>query len=313
LQQPPAAYADVPQQRLATSRLLGAAIRVLRPKQWLKNGLVFFGLVYALYLGDLQRDLFAGLAFVAFCCVSSAGYIFNDLRDLELDRLHPTKRYRPIASGELPSKMAAFIALVLLLGGILVGAMVGPALLAVLAAYVFLTVSYSAWLKHVVLLDVFCVSAGFVLRIIAGAVAVDVPISPWLYVCTILGSLLIALGKRRSEMLEMEDQAEAHRPTLEHYSVEFLDRLIVIAATSSLMAYSLYTFSAENVPKNHLMMVTIPVVLYGVFRYLFLLEAGTLGGRPEELLLSDRSLLAAVLLFLVLSAGILYLGSRAIA
>jgi 4-hydroxybenzoate polyprenyltransferase len=159
----------------------------------------------------------------------------------------------------------------------------------------------------VVLLDVFAISAGFVVRIVAGAIAVSVPVSPWLYVCTILGSLLIAFGKRRSEIVELDQAAEAHRPALEHYTVTFLDHLIVITATASVMAYSLYTFSAENVPRNHAMMATIPLVLYGVFRYLYLTMVKGLGGSPEELLLSDRSLAISVFLFLFVSAGILYL------
>jgi 4-hydroxybenzoate polyprenyltransferase len=287
--------------------LLRGIIREVRPKQWIKNALVFFALVYALQIGNLPLLQRALLAFLAFCAISSAGYLINDLRDADLDRLHPTKRYRPIASGQISPQLALALAGLLAVIGFALAALVGTAFVAVCIAYVLITVSYSVWWKHVVLLDVFAISAGFVVRIVAGAVAVDVPVSPWLYVCTILGSLLIAFGKRRSEIVEMDEEAESHRPALEHYTASFLDHLIVITATASVMAYSLYTFSAENVPRNHAMMATIPLVLYGVFRYLYLTTVKGLGGSPEELLLSDRSLAVSVVLFLVMSAGILYL------
>ncbi|MBM2809357.1 MAG: UbiA prenyltransferase [Chloroflexi bacterium] len=287
-----------------------AILRELRPKQWLKNGLIFFGLVYALQLANLPLVLNALLAFASFCLVSSAAYVVNDLRDIDLDRKHPTKRWRPLASGALPVRLAAPLATFLLVAGLALAIPLGGMFIAIIVTYLLLTTAYSLWWKHVVLVDIFCVSSGFVLRAVAGAVAVDVPISPWLYVCTILGSLLIALGKRRAELLEAQVSGELHRPALEDYTVGFLDNLIVVAATASVMAYSLYTFSAENVPRNQSMMITIPVVLYGVFRYLFLVQVHRQGGSPDELLLRDRSLAASVVLFLVLSAGILYLSPR---
>lgn len=289
-----------------------AVLRELRPKQWLKNGLVFFGLIYALEFTNIPLLLRAIVAFAAFCCIASAGYVYNDLRDVELDRRHPTKRMRPIAAGLISPALAGGLALTLFVAGFLLAATLGWPFVAICLGYVVLTASYSVWLKHVVILDVFAVSAGFVVRAVGGAIAVDVPISPWLYVCTVLGSLVIALAKRRSELATLEDGAEAHRPALEHYTTEFLDQLIVIAATASVMAYSLYTFSAENVPKNHLMMITIPIVLYGVFRYLFLVKVRDLGGSPEELLLSDRSLVLSVILFVVVGAGVLYVSPRVV-
>jgi 4-hydroxybenzoate polyprenyltransferase len=285
-------------------------VRELRPQQWLKNGLVFFALLYALYVTNIPLLLQSVVAFVAFCCISSSGYVFNDLRDLEYDRLHPTKRFRPLASGQVSKQTACVVAAVLFIGGFGLAATLGIPFLAVCAGYVALTFTYSLWLKHLVIIDVFVVSGGFVLRIVAGAVAIGVPISPWLYVCTALGALVIALGKRRSEIAGLGESPESHRPSLEHYTADFLDLLIVITATGSVMAYSLYTFSAENVPRNHLMMITIPLVLFGVFRYLFLVQVRGLGGSPEELLLKDRSLAAAVALFLALSAGILYVSPR---
>lgn len=292
--------------RAVSPALATGILRALRPKQWLKNGLVFLAPVYALQIGTAPLLLRAVLAFAAFCAISSAGYLINDLRDADLDRLHPTKRLRPIASGQITSTTGLALALALTAGGLGAALVVGPAFLAVCLGYVVITLTYSLWWKHIVLLDVFAISAGFVIRVVGGAVAVSVPVSPWLYVCTILGSLLIALGKRRSEISELDRDAEAHRPALEHYTVAFLDSLIIITATASIMAYSLYTFSAENVPRNHVMMTTIPIVLYGVFRYLYLTTVKGMGSSPEELLLGDRSLAISVILFLVISAGILY-------
>ncbi len=303
---PQPAYAPAAEARVRGGTTLGAIVRELRPKQWLKNGLLFFGLVYALELFNTPLVLRAAAGFVAFCCISSAGYIFNDLRDADLDRAHPTKRFRPIAAGLLAPGAAFTVGAALLAIGFGTAAAIGPAFVAVCLAYVTITASYSLWWKHVVLMDIFSIAAGFVIRAIAGAVVIDVPISPWLYLCTMLGSLVIALGKRRSEVNEASGEPHAARPTLEHYPVGFLDLLIVMAATASVMAYSLYTFFAENMPRNHAMMLTIPVVLYGVFRYLYLVQVKGLGESPEELLLRDRTLAGVVALFLLFSAAILY-------
>lgn len=295
--------------RLARSLPI-ALLQELRPKQWLKNGLLFFGLIYSLHLTDPTSVARALLAFVVFCSLSSAGYIFNDFRDLVADRLHPTKQFRPLASGELSQPAAVAAGSFLGLFSAIVALWFDPGFAAICAVYLILSVTYSLYWKHLVLIDLFAISGGFVLRVVAGSVAIAVGVSPWLYVCTILGSLLIALGKRRSEVLAMPEEAAdalAHRATLEHYTVEFLDRLIVLVAAASVIAYSLYTFSAENVPHNHSMMLTAPIVLYGVFRYLFLVQVRGEGGNPEDLLLGDRSLAIAVTLFLALSAGILYL------
>jgi 4-hydroxybenzoate polyprenyltransferase len=303
---PPPIYAPAAEARVRSAPL-AAIVRELRPKQWLKNGLLFFGLVYALELFNVPLVMRAAAGFVAFCCISSAGYIFNDLRDAELDRRHPTKRYRPVAAGLLAPGAAFAIGALLLAAGFALAAAIGPAFVGVCLAYVAITASYSLWWKHVVLLDIFAIAAGFVIRAIAGAVVIDVPISPWLYLCTLLGSLVIALGKRRSEVSEASVEPPAARPALEHYPVVFLDLLIVMAATASVMAYSLYTFFAENMPRNHSMMLTIPIVLYGVFRYLYLVQVRGQGESPEELLLRDHSLAGAVAIFLLFSAAILYL------
>jgi len=303
----PPAYAPTAEAHVHGGTLLSAIVREIRPKQWLKNGLLFFGLVYALELFNVPLIVRVAAGFVAFCCISSAGYVLNDVRDAEFDRRHPTKRYRPIAAGLLAPSAALAIGAVLLAVGLAIAAWIGPSFVAVCLAYVVITASYSLWLKHVVLIDIFSIAAGFVIRAIAGAVVIDVPISPWLYLCTLLGSLVIALGKRRSEVAEARDQPLAARPALEHYPIVFLDLLIVVAATASVMAYSLYTFFAENMPPNHAMMLTIPIVLYGVFRYLYLVQVQGLGESPEELLLRDRGLAGAVAVFLLCSAAILYL------
>lgn len=295
-------------ERAAWTGLPVAILREVRPRQWLKNGLIFFGLVYSLQLGSPSLVARSLLAFGAFCLVSSAGYVFNDLRDLELDRRHPLKRHRPVASGHLPVPLARGLAVALLGGGLALAATLGAQFVGVALAYVLLTGGYSLWFKHVVLVDAFALSGGFVLRAAAGAVAIAVPISPWLYMCTLLGSLVISFGKRRSEIVEMQREAEEHRPALEHYTVGFLDNLIVVAATASVMAYSLYTFSAEHAPKSGLLMATIPIAIYGVFRFLYLVQVRGLGASPDELLLADRSLGIAVALFLAVSAAVLYLG-----
>lgn len=285
-----------------------AFLAEVRPKQWLKNGLLFFGLIYSLHLTDVDLVARALLAFVAFCCISSAGYVFNDFRDVDADRVHPTKRFRPLATGEISRAAGAVAAAVLLVLGFALAASLGLPFTLACAGYVALTATYTLWLKRIVILDLFALSGGFVLRVVAGSAAVAVGVSPWLYVCTVLGSLLIALGKRRSEIATLTpDDAQAFRASLEHYTMEFLDRLIVLVSAASIMAYSLYTFSADNVPKSHSMMLTIPIVLYGLFRYLYLVQLRGLGESPEELLLGDRSLAIAVVGFLGLSAGILYL------
>src|SRR5207253_3014352 len=224
-------------------------------------------------------------------------------------RAHPTKRLRPIAAGKVPISLAVGLGIALAIAG-LAGSLLIGVLFGVLAlAYVLETAVYSTSLKHIVLLDIFGLAFGFVLRAAAGAVAIDVPISPWLYIATLLGALLIALGKRRTELETLGvEAAVGHRRNLQSYSLEFIDQLIMVISSAALMTYALYTFSAENLPKSHSMMVTIPVVLYGLFRYLFLVREGDVGASPEDLLFRDRPLLIAVGLWALLSITMLYLG-----
>src|SRR5438477_4013015 len=222
-----------------------AVIVALRPRQWSKNGLLFIALAFTLNLQDTALLVRTFAAFVCFCALSSAGYLLNDVLDVEADRAHPTKRLRPIAAGQVPVSFALVLGLALVLAG-LGGAFVIGTLFGVLAlAYALLTAVYSTSLKHVVLLDIFGLAGGFVLRAAAGAVAIDVPISPWLYIATLLGALLIALGKRRTELETLGEAAIDHRRNLEAYSIEFIDQLIIIISSAALMTYALYTFSAE--------------------------------------------------------------------
>jgi 4-hydroxybenzoate polyprenyltransferase len=295
--------------RAAPLPSLQALIVALRPRQWTKNGLIFIALAFTLNLqqpGLLGRTL---ATFVGFCALSSAGYLLNDVMDVEADRAHPTKRLRPIAAGQVPVRLALSLGIGLAFIGLAVAFRINVLTGVLGLAYAALTAVYSVSLKHMVLLDIFGIAGGFVLRAAAGAVAIDVPISPWLYTATLLGALLIALGKRRTELETLGvEAAVGHRRNLESYSIEFIDQLILVVSSAALMTYALYTFSAENLPRNHSMMLTIPVVLYGLFRYLFLVHEGDVGGAPEELLFRDRPLLLAVGVWGVLAVTILYLG-----
>ena len=202
--------------------------------------------------------------------------------------------------------LAATLAVALGAAGLALALALGTAFLLVASLYMLLTLTYSIWLKHLVLIDVFGISAGFVLRAVGGAVVIGVPVSPWLYVCTVLVSLFLGFGKRRNELELMEADAAGHRKNLEQYSVELLDQLILIVASVTIMAYSLYTFSAENLPRDHSMMMTIPLVLYGMFRYLYLVRVQRKGGAPEDLLLTDPGLLGTAIAWMALSVIILY-------
>ncbi len=289
---------------------LSALVAALRPRQWSKNALLFIALAFTLNLQDVPLVARTLAGFVLFCALSSAGYLLNDVADLEADRLHPTKRLRPVASGAVPVPLALGLGLLLAAAGVLGALALGPAFGTLAVGYLALTAVYTLWLKHVVLLDIFGIAAGFVLRAAAGAVAIDVPISPWLYTATMLGALLIALGKRRAELQVLGDGAAGHRRNLGAYSLEFIDQLILLVSSATVMTYALYTFSAENLPRDHSMMLTVPVVLYGVFRYLFLIRTGGAGGAPEELVFRDRPLLLSVVVWSVLALAILYRGAR---
>ena len=287
--------------------LLAALFVALRPQQCVsKNALVFGALAFARRLTDPQAVLEATIAFVLFCAASGAIYLINDIMDMEQDRLHPRKRFRPIAAGELPVPFAWATVAVLLIATLIVAVVLRPALAAIVAIYVAVQVAYSLGLKHQVILDVFIIAAGFVLRAVAGAVAIAVPISPWLYVLIGLGALFLGFGKRRAEIVLLNETAGQHRRVLAEYSATLLEELIAIVTATTVMAYSLYTFSAENLPKNHGMMATIPFVMYGLFRYLYLVYRKDEGGSPDQLLFTDRPLLICIVLWALTAVAILY-------
>src|SRR5260370_15932143 len=280
----------------------------LRPRQWPKNGVVFSALAFMLNLQQPGLLIRSVAAFACFCALSSAGYLLNDVMDVDADRAHPTKRLRPIAAGQMPVPFALGLGLILAVVGVAGAFMVHPLLGVLTLAYRLLTAVYSTTLKHLVLLDIFGIAGGFVLRAAAGAVAIDVPISPWLYIATLLGALLIALGKRRTELETLGVEASiSHRRNLESYSLEFIDQLILVVSSAALMTYALYTFSAENLPRNHSMMLTIPGILYGPLRHLFMRREGDIGASPDDLLFRDRPLLSAVVVWGLLSVTLLYL------
>lgn len=300
-----------------------ALIKEMRPRQWTKNLAVFIGLVFAGHLFQGPSFTRTVLAFVAFCFASSSIYLVNDLLDLEKDRQHPIKKLRPLASGTLPISwgIGALVGLVLttyiltaLIFMVPIGsktdifaAFGGANLLFALTitAYIVLMILYSLRLKHVVLLDVFIIAGGFVLRIIAGAVVVPVSISPWLYIVTCFLSLFLAFSKRRHELVLLQGQASQHRQILKEYSIPMLDQMITITVTGTIMSYSLYTIEGST-SQHHLITITLPLVLYGMFRYLYLVYMRMEGGSPEEVLLRDRHILGTVILCVVLIMIVLY-------
>lgn len=292
-----------------------ALLRSARPRQWTKNLAVFLPLFFSVNeawtLDDSQTALqFAARAIAAaivFCLVSSAIYILNDLADRERDSAHPTKRKRPIASGALSPRLAALSAILLAFVGLSSAFALDLYLGAVILTYLAIQALYSSHLKNVALLDVFSVASGFVLRALAGAVVIGVPVSPWLYICAGLGSLFIALAKRRSELARDEDAAVHQRSILSAYTLPMLDQMIGIVATASVVSYALYTFTADNLPDNHAMTLTLPFALYGVFRYIYLIHTRDVAESPEEILIGDRPMIIAVLLWLATGAAILLL------
>jgi len=287
--------------------LVAAAVVSLRPRQWSKNLFVFAGLIFS---QSLFTPLFwpALAAFLIFCALSGAIYVFNDLADVEKDRLHPTKRNRPIASGALAAPTAAALGVVLLVGSLGAAFRLSVPFFLVAAAYAILLTAYSLWLKHLVILDVLTVAAGFVLRAVGGAAAIAVEISGWLVICTILVALFLALGKRRHEYRTLRGDAAAHRPILAEYSESFLDQMVAVVTASTVTAYALYTMSPDTVAKFHtrFLPVTLPFVLYGIFRYLYLLYRRELGGNPSDLLLNDRALLVNTVLWMLSLLVIIY-------
>jgi 4-hydroxybenzoate polyprenyltransferase len=281
---------------------LRAALVSLRPRQWTKNLLLFAGIIFAAKLGDATRWLEAFAAFTAYCAASSASYLVNDVRDAPHDRAHPVKSTRPIARGELSPRAACALAGVLLVLSVALVVPLGLASLAFLCGFVVLQAAYTFRLKHVVLIDVMTIAGLFVLRAAAGAAGVHVRISPWLLLCTALLALFLALAKRRGELVLVGAEATPGRPVLEGYSLAFVDQLVAVVAACTIIAYSLYTFTARD---SKALMVTIPFVVFGVFRYLLLIHRQDLGEEPEEVLLRDVPILVCIAAWTVCAAIIL--------
>lgn len=283
-----------------------AILSSMRPRQWTKNLIVFAPLIFSGLMGSVDAIVRSTAAFVAFCLVSGALYIVNDLIDAPNDRIHETKRERPIASGALSPRTALIAAVAAVSVAAAVGVILGPPFLLVIVGFGALQAAYVTWTKHQVILDVMSISIGFVLRAIAGGVAIAVPVSSWLLLCAGLLALFLGFAKRRHELLLLEERAFEHRPVLGDYSTGLIDSMLSAITAATIVAYALYTFYSSTARETHYLMLTVPFVIYGLFRYLYLIHQRNLGGSPEEILLSDRPLIIAILLWLATSAGLLY-------
>jgi 4-hydroxybenzoate polyprenyltransferase len=268
-----------------------ALLKTMRPKQWAKNGFLFVAITFDRQLGNLPALLRTLAGFALFCLLSSVVYIVNDLVDIEADRQHPKKRNRPLPSGKLSVSVAIVAAVVILLVALPLVFLLSRNFGLLVLGYLLLNMAYSKWLKHIPILDVLVLATFYVMRVGAGVELIRVArFSPWLYSFTIFLALFLGVGKRRAELNLLADAANSHRPVLEGYTLPLLDQLMTIVSSMTIMTYSLYTFSAENLPDNHVMMLTIPFVIYGIFRYLYLVQVEHSGGAPEEVLFSDHPL-----------------------
>jgi 4-hydroxybenzoate polyprenyltransferase len=282
--------------------------QLIRPTQWAKNLLLFAALIFARHLFDLADLMTVVAAFACFCCVASGAYVMNDLRDCDRDRRHPLKSKRPLPAGRVDRGTALRVALALMATGIAAAFALGAAFGVLTAAYLLLQVAYTFSLKEMVILDVMSIATGFVLRAVAGGVVIDVPISPWLIICTFLLALFLGFSKRRHELVLLEDDATEHRQALREYSPYFLDQMISVVTASTVVAYASYTASPEVQEKlgTDKLYLTIPFVLFGIFRYLYLVHQREEGGNPTQLLLSDRPLQADILLWVLTACLVLY-------
>jgi 4-hydroxybenzoate polyprenyltransferase len=285
-------------------------LKSIRPQQWMKNLFIFAPLIFSENIFNLPMFLQTLMAFAAFCLLSGALYILNDLKDIEEDRRHPIKSLRPLASGKLKKSQAVVAFFVLSFISLLLAFAVNTEFLYVALVYFVIQLAYSFYLKHVVILDVFIVASGFFLRVIAGAVAIQVYISPWLLICTTLLALFLALSKRRHEIILLDKEAVNHRPILKEYSPYLMDQMISVVTASTVIAYCLYTISDETITKfgTNKLILTVPFVLYGIFRYLYLIHQKAEGGTPEALILKDRPLLFDIFLWVVSAGLIIYYG-----
>ncbi len=283
-------------------------LRSLRPEQWTKNLIVFAALLFGRRLLDPEAVARSGATFAVFCALSGVVYLVNDLFDREADRQHPTKRFRPIAAGDLTQAAAVSWAVALGAGAMGAAWWISPTLGLIAASYLFLFGVYSRWWKHVVILDVLTIAIGFVLRADAGAVVIGVPVSEWLLICTILGALILGLGKRRHELTLLAGGAAGHRRILDEYSPYLLDQMMGVVTASTLMAYIIYCISPETIERfgTRSMVLTVPFPIYGILRYLYLVHRRDGGGNPSELLVTDRPLLVCVALWGLVTALVIY-------
>jgi 4-hydroxybenzoate polyprenyltransferase len=281
----------------------------LRPKQWTKNVLLFAGLIFSKNLLHGSLFLRAAAGFALFCVLSGAGYLINDILDLKQDRIHPLKSKRPLASGKLGVPAALGTALVLAVFGLAAAFLIDLRFGLMALFYVAITIGYTLFFKHVVILDMIVLAAGFVLRAVAGVVIIHVTISSWLLVCTIFLALFLTLGKRRHELVLLGAKAQSHRPILEEYSPYLLDQMVSVVPASTLMTYTLYTMAPETIEKfgTRNLVLTTPFVLFGIFRYLYLMHQKKLGGSPEQILLKDVPMVINILLYSIVTSLIIYL------
>ena len=281
----------------------------MRPRQWIKNLLLFAALIFSKNVLHPQMALTSVKAFALFCMLSSGVYLLNDLMDIEKDRNHPRKALRPLPSGRLNPSLAKIACLALLATSLFASLSINRAFAGICLGYLALQIAYSKWFKEMVILDVFSIAAGFFLRVVLGAKAIGVPISSWLLLCTLFLSLFLALAKRRHELLLLGEEAKNHRGVLREYNVSLLNQMVGVATAGTVISYALYTLSTETIQKfqTENLGYTIPIVLYGIFRYLYLVYQKEEGGHPELLFFDDKSLLATVLLYGIVVGIVLYL------
>jgi 4-hydroxybenzoate polyprenyltransferase len=287
--------------------MLKAIFKTMRPRQWTKNGFIMAALVFDRQLTHYNALLKCVAGFFVFCLIASAVYFINDILDIEADRQHPKKKFRPIAAGKLSIPAAIITTILLLAVAIPCAYLLSPVFAIIVVSYFVLNLAYSKWLKHIPLVDVLVIASDFVLRVAGRVALIQVErFSPWLYVCMTLLALYVGFGKRRAELTLLAGNAERHRKVLDGYSIPFLDQLLTIVSSCTIVTYSFYSFSAPNLPADHTMMLTIPFVLYGVFRYMYLIQIKHAGGEPEELVLTDHPLQAAIALWVLAVIAVFY-------
>lgn len=296
---------------VSTIGVLRYLLIAMRPREWIKNAFLFAPLLFSRNILHEELDLKSACGFAIFCLAASGVYLINDICDREDDRSHPEKRHRPIAAGLIPVALAGASAVVMLITAAVGGFALGAAFGLVTIAYIVVVVAYSKWLKHVVIVDVFAIAAGFVIRVAAGAVVIDVEMSHWLIICTILLALFLGLSKRRHELVSVSGDGRLHRRVLAEYDPLFLDMMIGIVTSATVIAYALYTVSQETIQRFHTdrLLLTVPFVLYGIFRYLYLVYHKNFGGDPSRVLVSDGPLLISIVLWVIACGIIIYTGN----